>query len=108
MAVLTRNFGVAEYTADRTALIWSIVNDLPVVGFNQIIKFFLETKPIKYPPLPAEFREQAVIIRKAYLKKSEQPKQLEHSTTRPTEVSKMVEDFLHKLGTVPRLTKERK
>lgn len=107
ITLLTRNFGTAEYTKDRIALIWSICSDLPDDGFKTIIRFFLETKSVKYPPVPSEFREQAVIIKKSIIKKIEPQKQLEHGQ-RSESTSKLVTEFLHKLGKVPGLTKEQK
>lgn len=64
MKVLVRNFGAGEFTKDRMLMIWNICSDLPDENFGALIRFFMETKPLKYPPLPVEFREQANAQRK--------------------------------------------
>ncbi len=107
--ILTRNFGATEYTPDRIALIWSICNDLDDKAFERVIKFFLETKSVRYPPVPAEFREAAVLQRKLITAKSDPVRLLgDQSSNRPAEISQMVNNFLHKLGKVPGKPKEQK
>lgn len=64
IALLTTNFGTAEYTPTRIDLIWDHCKDLPDYNFGRIIRHFLETKSIKYPPLPTHFHEAALEQRK--------------------------------------------
>lgn len=65
MQILTRDFGAAEYTPTRVELIWEYCKDLPDYNFGRIIRHFLDTKPIKYPPLPTHFHEAALEQRKS-------------------------------------------
>lgn len=65
MQILTRDFGSAEYTPTRVELIWEYCKDLPDYNFGRIIRHFLDTKPIKYPPLPTHFHEAAIEQRKS-------------------------------------------
>ncbi len=99
MSLLTRNFGTSEYTEERAALIWSICKDLNDKAFENIIKFFLETKSVRYPPVPSEFREAAYLQRKQ-ANSIEPKKQLEHrpESPRPAKIDAMVNNFLVKLG----------
>ncbi len=60
MEILTTDFGSAEYTPTRNKLIWEYCKDLPDYNFGRIIRHFLDTKPIKYPPLPTHFHEAAL------------------------------------------------
>lgn len=64
IALLTSNFGTAEYTPTRIDLIWDHCKDLPDYNFGRIIRHFLETKSVKYPPLPTHFHEAALEQRK--------------------------------------------
>lgn len=64
MALLTKNFGTAEYTPTRIELIWEHCKDLPDNNFGRIINHFLETKSVKFPPLPTHFHEAAIEQRK--------------------------------------------
>jgi len=64
MAILTGDFGPAEYTPTRVNLIWDHCKDLPDYNFGRIIRHFLETKSVKYPPLPTHFHEAAIEQRK--------------------------------------------
>lgn len=57
MSIIASNFGSTEYTKDRVAIIFEIVKDLPDENFKKIVRFFLETKSVKWPPLPSDFRE---------------------------------------------------
>lgn len=60
MGVLIGDFGHAEYTPAKINLIWDHCRDLPDYNFGRIIRHFLETKSVKYPPLPTHFHEAAL------------------------------------------------
>ena len=60
MELLFANFGKEEYTPTRVNLIHEHCKDLPDYNFGRIIRHFLETKSVKYPPLPSHFHEAAL------------------------------------------------
>lgn len=60
MKILIADFGPAEYTTMKTKIIWEFCHHLPERNFAYIIRHFLETKSVKYPPLPTHFREAAM------------------------------------------------
>lgn len=64
MGILIGDFGQAEYTPAKINLIWDHCKDLPDYNFGRIILHFLETKSVKYPPLPTHFHEAAIEQRK--------------------------------------------
>ncbi len=59
MQIIINDFGNNEYTPNRVNLIWSHCKDLPEDNFARIVKHFCLTKPVKYPPLPNDFIEEA-------------------------------------------------
>jgi hypothetical protein len=59
MGILWDVFSKTEYPPVRVEMIWKNCKDLPDVNFENIIKFFISTKPIKFPPLPNDFIEEA-------------------------------------------------
>lgn len=65
MSLLTSDFGTAEYTATKVAMIWDYCKDLPEYNFGRIIRHFIETRSVKYPPLPTHFHEAAIEQRKS-------------------------------------------
>lgn len=67
MKPIFETFGTAEYPAPRVKLIYDDVDDLTEIEFRQIVKHFCKTKPVKYPPLPTHFHEEAHNVRKARL-----------------------------------------
>lgn len=64
MKTLIEDFGAAEFTQNRMNMIWESCSDLPDRSFQNICRHFLQTKPIKYPPLPTHFIEEAQNQRK--------------------------------------------
>jgi hypothetical protein len=95
LGLLIIDFGQAEYTPSRVNLIWEYCKDLPEYNFQRIIKHFLDTRPIKYPPLPTHFQEAAL----------EQQKLLElqgignSKFSKPGEYSNTpIKDIMKKLG----------
>ena len=61
--VLFDVFGTDEYPSARVHQIFEIVKDLDCKAFRSIIKNLCYTCPIKYPPLPARFVEEASVKR---------------------------------------------
>lgn len=59
MQIIINDFGNAEYTPNRVNLIWNHCKDLPDNNFSWIVKHFCLTKPVKYPPVPNDFIEEA-------------------------------------------------
>ena len=59
MKTLMADFGHAEYTPNRLKLIWESCSDLPDRNFRAIVTHFCRSRPVKYPPLPDHFSEEA-------------------------------------------------
>ena len=64
MQVILDTFGAAEYPPARMLAIYELVSDLSDFELRSIAKHFVETKPVKWPPLPTHFREAAQDTRK--------------------------------------------
>ena len=64
MQVILDTFGAAEYPPARMLSIFDLVSDLSKEELGSINKHFVETKPVKWPPLPTHFREAAQDTRK--------------------------------------------
>lgn len=64
MKPILQDFGPLQYPPNRMKLIFDICKDLPEINFKAVVTFFLETKPIQYPPLPNDFRDAANTQRK--------------------------------------------
>lgn len=83
MKRLAGTFGSAEYSKERNTIIYNICKELPDANFTNIITFFLETKSVKYPPLPNDFRDQFVNQRKFIFAQQERAaKQAMQSTSK--------------------------
>lgn len=65
MQDILSTFGMNEYSKKRIELIKSHTKDLMPGEFKKIVKHFLETKSVKYPPLPNDFLEQANVVVKS-------------------------------------------
>lgn len=64
MKTIIADFGGAEYTPNRMKLIWEACHDLPDRNFRAIVTHFCRSRPVKYPPLPDHFAEEATRQRK--------------------------------------------
>ena len=59
MKSLIADFGAAEFTPNRLRMIFEACSDLPDRSFQNICTHFLQTKSLKYPPLPTHFIEES-------------------------------------------------
>lgn len=75
MKIIIENFKPDEYTPGRVAIIWEDCKDLPEKSFAWIVKHFLRTKSVKYPPLPEDFiiaaTEQRKLVNDGWKKQPE-------------------------------------
>lgn len=67
MQRIFEDFGAQEYTTNRLRMIWDACKDLPDRNFQAICVHFSQTRPVKYPPLPTHFIEEAQRQRKSLL-----------------------------------------
>jgi len=95
MQDLIKVFGTSEYE-NRMQYIYEIVSDLPENYFAWIIKHFILTKSVKYPPLPEEFREAAELQRKHIREKDSQKEVFKIAELEPT--GEALTDILSKFG----------
>jgi hypothetical protein len=95
MDSLIEVFGPAEYQK-RMPIIYELVSDLPEKNFAWIVKHFILTKSIKYPPLPEEFREAAAQQRKRIREDSFKKEFRENDE--PESGGVVLKQFLERLG----------
>lgn len=97
MKTLIEDFGPTEFTNHKMKMIWEFCFDLPERSFAYIIKHFIETRSVKYPPLPTHFREAALEQKKILLRENVNwDKSNEEITT--AQAGEALNSYLTKIG----------
>jgi len=96
MKIIVEDFGKEEYTKSKTQMIWDYCRDLPDRSFAYIVRHFIETKSVKYPPLPTHFKEAALEQKKILRGESVHSKIDESGTVE--QAGEALQGYLSKIG----------
>lgn len=97
MKLIIDTFGPVEYPPPKKQAIWDECKDLPDHAFAKIVKHFIWTKPVKYPPLPTHFFEEAIGQRKLLNQKQEAPRETT-PTKEPEDSAAVLKRVLERMG----------
>ena len=96
LKILMEDFGPDEYTKNKTQMIWEFCHELPEKNFAFVIRHFIETRSVKYPPLPTHFREAALEQKKILRGESIHSKIEETGTIE--QAGEALQGYLSKIG----------